>query len=478
MMQKLFRIFLFAAVCWIPSALLAQEILVRPYIQPGNASDFSREEKVLIWQTNDTPANFKVTYAGGRMIGINSKIRSAKISSVILEFGNRKTILYRARLPKLLLDSAYVYDVSLNNKSIASNWFRTRTTGDNVKFVMLGDCCQGTKVQAAIANEIYKEDPQFAMVIGDVVYEAGLEKEYRKNYFPYYLATEPDVEVGAPLLSTIPFYNVIGNHDVLSSDLDKFPDGLAYFYYHDLPLNAPRSKFNLVPKGNSAVVKKFKSNNRPRFPSMTNYSFTYGNVIVVALDSNPYANPMDPALVSWMTEELTNTNAEWKIVAFHHPGFNSSPAHSNDQFMRLLSPVLQQLKVDLVFSGHVHNYQRTVPLQFAPNTDESGKKYIVSDEGWIDGTFTLDQIFDGVKNTKPAGIIYIVSGAGGASLYDFKQTDKPELWLNGPKSETPFIANMVSDRHSFTLIETRGKRLTIQQKDENGNTFDKIIITR
>lgn len=456
----------------------AQEIIVRPYLQPGNASNFSKEEKILIWQAVGVEGNFEVTYTGGRSFDGNKKIREAKVTHDVVNMGGVITRIYRARLNRVVLDSAFVYDVKLNGESIASDWFFTRSTKDAAKFAVLGDCCTGTKEQAAVANSIYKLKPQFVMIIGDVVYQQGLMREYLRNFFPYYTATEANPEVGAPLMTSVPFYNVIGNHDVLSSDLEKYPDGLGYFYYHDLPLNAPVGQFFLKVEGSDEAVKEFKSINRSRYPNMTNYSFVNGNVHTIVLDSNPYTSPLDATLLTWMADELRNSKSEWKIVVYHHPGFNSNAAHNDDQFMRLLSPIMEQLNVDLVLSGHVHNYQRTAPLLFDPEKDEAGTKYVISPEGKINGKFTLDTEFDGVKKTKPKGIIYIISGAGGAPLYDDGLTGKPELWLNGPNSENPFTIKMVSNKHSFTFIETKGKTLVLKQIDKDGNVFDEIKVTK
>ena len=56
-----------------------------------------------------------------------------------------------------------------------------------------------------------------------------------------------------------------------------------------------------------------------------------------------------------------------------HAPFNSSRAHFNEQQMRLVSDVLEHRGVDIVFNGHVHNYQRTRPLKFlaTPAPDRS-----------------------------------------------------------------------------------------------------------
>lgn len=456
----------------------SQELIVKPYLQPGNVSNLSKEEKILIWQTDNVVGEFEVTYAAGTSMNTDQKVRSAKILSTSLDLGGSKTIIYRARLNKLEFDSEFTYSVQLNSESIASETFKTRTTGNQVSFVVMGDCCTGTKEQALIANRIYELQPDFGMIIGDVVYQKGLMQEYLQNFFPYYQTTEPNPEKGAPLLGTIPFYNVIGNHDVLSDDLDKYPDGLAYFYYHDLPMNAPTAQYHIEAKGSKGVVKQFASDNKPRYPNMANYSFENGNVQVIVLDSNPYSAPLDGVLLPWVVQELTNSKATWKIMAFHHPVFNSSEAHYDDQIMRLLVPALEKYGVDMVINGHVHNYQRSVPLKFDPERNADGTQYVVSPKGEVNGKFILDTEFDGINNTKPEGIIYIVSGGGGAPLYNYQKTDKPELWLNGPESENPFTEKMVSDKHSFTHITTDGTKLVLKQVDKDGNVFDEITVTK
>ena len=184
-------------------------------------------------------------------------------------------------------------------------------------------------------------------------------------------------------------------------------------------------------------------------------------------------------MVQWLVDDITNSKAEWKIVAYHHPGFNSSKAHYDYQQMRLLSPILEELKIDLVLTGHVHNYQRTVPLKFSPKLDSTGTRYVVTPEGRVDGEFKLDEKYDGINNTKPNGIIYVVTGAGGAPLYDSSLSGKPELWKHDPQQNwVPFTTKIVSDKHSFTIVETIGKKLVLKQLDEKGVVFDEITITK
>ncbi|MCU0369716.1 MAG: metallophosphoesterase family protein [Cyclobacteriaceae bacterium] len=471
-------------------ALDAQQLLVPPYLQPGNSSPLTKEQPVLIWQTDSIPGEYKVEYVLGSSIEGATKMMSTKVTSVKLNLKNKTTYLYRATLPKLKLDTQYAYRVSLKGNPIASGVYHSRTKKVQTRFAVFGDCGAGTPQQAAIAYQVFQQKPQFVLVTGDNVYRSGLEKEYRENFFPYYTAKEASPEKGAPLMNTLPFYMLLGNHDVYGDDFDKTPDGLAYFYYNDLPLNGPVTDFVTKPTGNEQLIKAFKTNVGSRYPRMSNFSFDYGNVHIACLDANPYTNPLDPTLVQWLADDMRNSKADWKIVSYHHPGFNSSKAHYNYQQMRLLSPVLEQLGIDMVLTGHVHNYQRTVPLKFEPKRDSTGTRYLISEEGRVDGKFTLDEKFDGINNTKPNGIIYIVTGAGGAPLYDTSLrggaplydtslSGKPDLWKHDPQANwVPYTTKIVSDIHSFTLIETDGKTLLLKQMNAKGEVFDQIKVTK
>lgn len=454
----------------------AQDILVPPYLQPGNVPSLNKEEKVIIWQTDDQPGLFKVEFTEGTSF---NKSKVAKISSVNLNISEKPSKLYRATLRGLKFDRSYTYRVSLNDKVLAEHSFKTRTKKSQTRFAVLADVGAGTTEQAEIAYQVSLQDPQFVLVLGDMAYNNGRELEYRHRFFPYYLTSTASPENGAPLLKSIPFYMVLGNHDVYSYNLDEYPDGLAYFYYSDLPRNAPIPKKVIEPEGDIEKIKEFKKHTSPQYPGISNYSFENGNVLIINLDSNNYVNPLDPALIEWIRRELNESKAHWKIVSYHHAAFNASPTHYDYQIMRLISPVLEEMGVDLVLSAHEHNYQRTLPLKFKPAINEEGTQYIISEEGRVDGTFQLDTIFDGKTNTVANGIIYIITGAGGGALYDPELTDNQDLWQKGtPENWAPYTVRLISNTHSFTLIETNGKELFLRQIDAEGKTLDEIRISK
>ena len=142
--------------------------------------------------------------------------------------------------------------------------------------------------------------------------------------------------------------------------------------------------------------------------------------------------------------------------------------------MRLLSPILEKGNVDIVFNGHVHNYQRSYPLTFKP---EGIGSLIATDDltkargRVVSGKWDLDKKFDGKKNKEPKGIIYLVSGAGGNSLYNIDQTTDTDSWM---KFTNKFVSNM----HSFTLVDVIDKVLEIKQVSATGKVLDKFIVEK
>jgi acid phosphatase type 7 len=453
----------------------AQQILVSPYIQPGNASTLDYEEKVIIWQTDSIAGQFTVEY------GIRSEeYAPAEVKSTNLYLGNRHFILYRAVLPKLEFDQSYHYRVSMRGRRIIDADFETRTKEPASRFVVFGDCGAGTPGQAQIAYQAYLKKPEFILITGDNVYSRGLVNEYLRRYFPYFNREDASSDKGAPLMRSTPFYVAVGNHDVGGADLARFPDGLAYYYYSDLPQNGPALKNTVIAAGRAGQVDSFRNRTGPRFPRMANYSFDHGNVHITCLDSNPYINTNDPDLISWIENDVKSSKATWKIVAFHHPGFNSSNAHYEGQWMRALAPVFERSGVDLVLNGHVHNYQRSYPLRFDPKKDSTGKPLIgANGRGRVDGVFTLDKKFNGKRRSRPDGVIYIVTGAAGAGLYDTAFSKSPKTWVHTPvENWVPFTVKLISHVHSFSMIETKNSRLVFRQFDAKGKEFDKIELTK
>jgi len=457
---------LFAANGIDPSA---DVFLVKPYLQLGDSPKLATPESlVLMWHTRDEPASFavQVRQAGSPPWSDDAPASSRRIAVR----GIDPHLIWTAPLNGLKPGGEFDYRVLKSGKPVFESRTRARVPANQAhRFVVFGDCGAGTPGQKALAFQVHQARSDYVFITGDIVYGRGRISEYRPRHFGVYNVDTPSPEAGAPLLRSTLFIAVPGNHDIASTDLTTNPDGLAYFYYWSQPLNGPvgRAGDPSAPpaKGEEADRQAFLSAAGANFPRMASFSFDYGNAHWVAIDSNRTVDWRDPALRDWLINDLKNAQkAAWRFVGFHHIGLQSSKAHFNEQHMRHLSPIFEQFNVDLVFTGHVHNYQRTYPMRFKPTGDTQRS-------GRVDGEVTLDQRYDGARRTRPRGVIYLVTGAGGARLYDPDQQDDRATWQ-------PFTVRFISKVHSFTQVDVRGRRLTVRQIDADGREVDRFIVAK
>ena len=415
-----------------------------------------------------------------RCRGFLEKERSAKSSRRVAVSGVEPHRVYRAGLTNLAPGGTFQYRVLKGGQVVFSATARAPKSADQAyRFVAFGDCGAGSKDQKPLAGGRFSSQPDFVMIPGDIVYDRGLIVDYRKKFWPVYNADEP-CEAGVPLIRSVPFMAAPGNHDLDTRDLDKYPDALAYYLYWDQPLNGPIGTEGgpLVPAltASEANRRAFIEAAGDAYPRMANFSFDYANAHWTILDSNPYVNWTDPALKSWVASDLAGAkNATWRFVVFHHPGFNSSREHFEQQQMRLLAPVFEAGKVDIVFNGHVHNYQRSFPLKFEP--DKNGTLLVGGRENKtvrgrvVNGQWQLDKSFDGSTDTTPNGVIYLITGAGGQHLYNPEQNDDPDSWQK-------FTEKFFSTVHSLTVADVDGKTMTIRQVAADGQELDHFTITK
>ena len=458
-----------------------------PYIQPGAGSALieNRETCIVAWQTEQKPATFELRFSSDKSQG-----RSARIERTSRGESNNEDdegrFNYAATLDGLKLGTRYSYRLVCDGALIMEGYFTTRQPrGKAIRFVAFGDNSFGDISDRAIAYQAYRANPDFVMNTGDNVYDGGLDNEYARYFFPVYNAPQAGPRVGAPLLRSVPFYTVIANHDVHRkanggpvADFDKDPDALAYYTNMHLPLNGPLQPAQPTPAvGKDAIVNSFKQCAGARYPRMANYSFDWGDAHFCCLDANVYIDPTDAALQAWIERDLTSTDATWKFVVYHHPAFNVGEEHYTEQHMRVLSPLFERCGVVMCLHGHEHNYQRTRPMTFAPR-DTARAKDINSLNRLVPGTFTIDRAFDGRHATKPQGIIYITTGAGGKHLYDRDQHQNPPKWTHAEDDHADYIARFISDRHSLTVFELDSESFLMRQIDEAGEEIERIRVTK
>jgi 3',5'-cyclic AMP phosphodiesterase CpdA len=469
--------------------------LEKPYLQLGDAPTLSGSESlVLIWHTQNIPEEWEVQVrttrdsAWRRTGAVQPQLVSAPAGEPAIAGKNgakqdapappaiEPHMVYRARLNNLVPGQEFHYRVLKAGKPVFDASARARKSeAQSFRFALFGDCGQGTPSENAIAYQAHLAKPDFVFIPGDIVYGSGRISEYRTKFFPTYNADEPSAANGAPLLRSVPFIAAPGNHDTALANYLHFPDALAYFLYWDQPLNGPIAPPDAVKAahtltGSKAAQAIFLEGAGPRYPRMANFSFDYGNSHWTVLDANTYMDWSNPSLREWLTKDLAAArSATWRFVAFHQPGFNSSKTHFSEQQMRPLSPIFEAGHVDIVFAGHVHNYQRSFPLTFVPAPQPDGSS--TSPRGEVAGEWKLDKSFGDGAKAKPHGVIYIVSGAGGAGLYNPEQQIDPSSWQT-------FTDKFISQVHSLSVVDIKGKTFRLKQVSETGETVDSFQVSK
>lgn len=348
------------------------------------------------------------------------------------------------------------------------------------RFAVIGDMGTGGSGQKRIANQIWNSRPDLMVFVGDITYRFGRAGEYMLRFFPIYNADSADSSSGAPILRSIPSFNAAGNHCMAKAhpedvpSFDTYHDLYAYYLYWSMPLNGPVKNVGdtSIPHvvGSQNYIDDFLAIAGERFPRMANYSFDYANVHWLVLDANQYMDWTEESLRQWVEDDLKAVNPSmWKFVSFHQPPFTSNLKHKREKRMRLLCEIFQKYGVHVVFNGHSHTYERTYPLKFSLALNDDGQP--IDEKGQVVGAITRDFKFDGRVNTSPDGIVYIITGAGGAPRHDEFLHKRPHLW-------EPFTYRFIGDRYSFTTCEVDGDELTIRQVDDQGVEVDKIVITK
>jgi 3',5'-cyclic AMP phosphodiesterase CpdA len=154
--------------------------------------------------------------------------------------------------------------------------------------------------------------------------------------------------------------------------------------------------------------------------SMRYYSVDKFCLHFVVLDSN-WAIGVGSDQYNWLVNDLANSTGDFNVVLLHHPIYSVTREDTYyGELQAILVPVFQQNNVRIVFSGHEHNYER---------------------------------FYD-------AGIYYIVTGGGGAPLYD-KTLDNPLLQ----------VFQML---HHYCFATYDGESFAVKVYDDKDNMIDQF----
>lgn len=464
------------------TAFMADKFVIKPYVQLGNNPrlGLGSEMFAVLWHVGPEFAAAQWQLQA-RVVGETDwrapiaahaqRITVAALGDVVRCAGTFTGLPAGSDVEyRVLRDGDIAFVASCRTRNSRRQPFSFAVAGD-LGVPMLGK-------EQKIAYQISLASPDFIAVPGDIVYERGRISEYMSNFFPVYNSDVASPQKGAPVLRSRLMMGVPGNHDMgmrhvtSQRDFTTYPDLLGYYLFFSQPLNGPQSTIrggnypDLV--GDPAARKAFLAAAGGRYPRMAMFSFEWGNSFWLMLDANAYMDWTDKEMCDWVRAQLSGaTKSLWKFVTFHQPAFTSDGSHANEQRMRLLAPIFQEFGVDVVFMGHVHCYERSFPLRFEPFKYEAK---LLTEDCAVDGFFAIDREYDGVKRTRPNGVLYVTSGAAGAKFHK---------WSNpGPSGLKPYTAVYDQTVHSFTMCSIDGGKLSVRQIDEDGRVIDQFTIEK
>lgn len=284
----------------------------------------------------------------------------------------------------------YAYDryMKVGSETVV---FETKdTTAESFTFAHVGDT-QAYPTYFSDVLESVVDDVDFLVHTGDVVESSKYEADWTAM-----------LDGNFEYLSRIPVQAISGNHET------TYKNGSNETYKH----------FNYsIPEQTSTSKGLY-------------YSFVYGNVKFIMLNTNDLTNSQLKAeQYNWLISELQNNTATWTIVAMHNPIYSAGGYGSNPEKNSITLALREQLQgifaqygVDIVLQGHDHTVSRTYPI------DENG---VVQSEN--------NETINGVEYTvDPNGVIYVMSGTAGGqtrspydtdeTLYEYALSSKARTW--------------------------------------------------
>ncbi|MBS1122383.1 MAG: metallophosphoesterase [Deltaproteobacteria bacterium] len=193
--------------------------------------------------------------------------------------------------------------------------------GAAIRIGVYGDVRGGHAIHGRLVQRMLGEGLDAVAVTGDMVLQGSDEADWQRFFA---IATE--------LLSQIPYYPAVGNHDVGWEGADVAGRAEQMFALPPGPPDRPVGTFW--------------------------YSRDLADVHLVFLDSNAYERTEQE---TWLDRDLARARNKKAraIIVFTHDGPYARGFHGGNAIARdRYAPILARHHVDFVFSGHDHLYQR------------------------------------------------------------------------------------------------------------------------
>jgi phosphodiesterase/alkaline phosphatase D-like protein len=451
-----------------------------------------------------------------------------------------------AKFTGLTPDSAYFYSVGGAPTAPAAQTFRTApTTGypsndGNTRIWVVGDSGTAGYLHSdtsatvatptaypGVADAVRQGMSAFTktsgqaidmlLMLGDNAYNNGDDANYQAAVFDTYKAE----------LKNVALWPTIGNHEM------GVVDGSALYGYPAGTVIAGGLSTSSNP--NSYILDKAAINSPTLMPYLNifstpiageaggiasgtkqYYSFNYGKVHVVSLDSQLSARDTTQraTMKAWLDRDLADasTKADWTIVIFHHPPYSKGANHDSDSTSITLSidkpqidmrnefvPVFQKYGVDVVLNGHSHSYERSYYMKdlFAGTpgvVNGDSKEFVAATHAYGKGYSGRSAAGEEYKKT-PGYVVYSAAGNGGKADHDYGSMGVVTEWLNHAANVLQPFWNWVGAQVAGSsksgadhkrglaipgsvLIDANKDRLEVQMLNQTGQVLDQFLISK
>lgn len=349
-------------------------------LTPGaNAS----KQVVITWMTDIATTEGVVRY---RVKGSSEWIISDNHETKVIVVRNannqsQEYLSHRVELFGLQPNTEYEYNVGTEgNYSITYEFTTAKETGE-IDILFLGDPqsanVSGYNITKTLIQDAFQKNPNISLglVAGDLVEDVNMYSNW----------SALNTVLGSYFNSMI-WASATGNHDVMSGYAEPFVWSFS----------GPR---NGVDNVNGA-----------------NYFFEYADIAVAVIDTET-PDSFD-AQKAWLIEKMSNTKATFKIVLMHRSVY---PTFNNDTHIRDWYKIFDQVRIDVVLSGHDHIYNRT--------SMRGNQKVEVG-----------------------AGAVYVSGGSAGPKFYNASNLD-----------QRPWVDILYDDDHNiYSIININDKVLTFK----------------
>ncbi len=375
--------------------------------------DDPRHSMAITWRTStDVPGGYVLFNADGcepvRVDAVNKEFKS-DINTSIIHF---------VRLSGLESGTRYYYTCGSDEERSDEFYFETQEDNlEKFSFICISDHQKDDdhynpdySALNAFLKGVLKEHPEvkFIYTAGDNTNNGQHEIQWNAMY-----------EGMKGIIEYRPYMMTCGNHDNRGFEI-YFPEEKNRYYAEPAEFFNTQHELS-YPK------------NGPEGWQTENYSFDYGNAHFNVFGVN------EPELVNeWAARDIDASDKTWKFGAYHFPIYYSGPNLSNDDGYPMMRECME--KLDVLFSGHEHNFSRSYPIK-------------------------NEELFD-----RPSqGTVHYELANGNFNPPGTKTCDK--IWHCSFYPDEEKVA-------AYALVEIDGKRAKFTSKLSDGRIIDECVIDK